>query len=374
MDVRHLDFPSSFFDVIVDKGTLDCLHCGEGNTHDNHQHDDVSHVSVTDVGDKGVDGGVDPIRSGQLRGGRGGSCLNEDNDVDITRAVAELERVTKPGGHLVSLSHSPPHQRSHHFLVTESQYLKAQLDNDRKQREIIKEYRRSIIGGLQLQRAKREKEKEREGEGNRGGEEGGRDNVSLLLGSAKLPTTASSSTPLSSFTRPIVHRIPKLPEPVFIERDRNRSSISINTTNTNTNTSNSNSDSNNLNTNIHIGRRISLLLQPQLSSVCVTDDDSANSALSHRNVKGSESKKNEVDDADDADDDTTSSLIADDDLAHYSESDHYLYIVVKTTISDPSPVMGMGMGGAASAGKGKFQHVRRSSLALPHLSHTHTHS
>lgn len=89
MDVRKLEFPNDYFDIIIDKGCLDCFHCGDCDS--------------------------------------------------LPQAMAEIERVLKSHGTFLSISHSSPDYRTSHFIVNPDVYLK----NDREIAKKEKIQRRS---------------------------------------------------------------------------------------------------------------------------------------------------------------------------------------------------------------------------------------
>ena len=90
-DIRSLTFPDGHFDLVLDKATLDCLHC----------HDEA-----------GGDGG-----RGQLK-----------------LAVQCLYRVMRLGGVLLSVSHAPPEQRVSHFMMDRLEVMKGQLEVEKREK------------------------------------------------------------------------------------------------------------------------------------------------------------------------------------------------------------------------------------------------
>lgn len=70
-DIKKMDFPSDSFHLIIDKGTLDSVMCGE------------------------------------------------DNELHAHRALSETCRVLAPGGQYIAISHADPQQREYLFKATE---------------------------------------------------------------------------------------------------------------------------------------------------------------------------------------------------------------------------------------------------------------
>ena len=89
MDVRALDLPPDSFDLAIDKACLDCLHCSD----------------------------------------------SPQWAEDMKAAVAALLRCLKTGGTLLSLSHSPPEQRSAAFLLEQLDLWKDALQHNQKEKE-----------------------------------------------------------------------------------------------------------------------------------------------------------------------------------------------------------------------------------------------
>ena len=97
-DVRRLDFPADSFDLIIDKATLDCLHC-------------------------------------------------EDRDgwqEELKKTVAGLQRLLRVKGALLSLSHSPPDQRLPYLLLHQVDVWKDAIETEKKE----KARRASILPSL----------------------------------------------------------------------------------------------------------------------------------------------------------------------------------------------------------------------------------
>ena len=85
-DVRGLTFPNDYFDLVLDKATLDCLHCLD----------------------------------------------TADGAAQLKLAVQCVHRVLRLGGTLLSVSHAPPEQRSTHFMLDRLEVMKTQLEADKK--------------------------------------------------------------------------------------------------------------------------------------------------------------------------------------------------------------------------------------------------
>lgn len=105
MDVREMDFPDNYFDIIIEKGCLDCLYCG----------------------------------------GKVTTLINDEDSAEkshIVQAVCEIERVLKPQGTLLSISHASPDNRTQQFRLDALYYEKMGLELAQK----AKEQRRASIG------------------------------------------------------------------------------------------------------------------------------------------------------------------------------------------------------------------------------------
>ena len=87
-DVRGLTFPADYFDLVLDKATLDCLHC----------------LDTT------------------------------DGATQLKLAVQCLHRVMRVGATLLSVSHAPPEQRSSHFMLDRLEVMKTQLEVEKKEK------------------------------------------------------------------------------------------------------------------------------------------------------------------------------------------------------------------------------------------------
>lgn len=221
MDVCHLDFPDDYFDIILDKCCLDCLHC--------HDEEDTDQSMPIDNNTNNNDSNVnhDPITG----------IVNKTDHV--RRAVAECERVLRTNGTLLSVSHSPPYDRIHHFIVNETEYLQRIIDKEKKDREKEKAQKKSILGQIKLGRKSSLKRTS--------SIENKHDNINNTINT------------FIGFSRPIVHRLSKLSDD---------------------------------------GKYLHTVKTPDIT----LESDISESSL----------------------------LTGTDDLAHYSESDHYLYIVTKS--------------------------------------------
>ena len=91
-DIRGLTFPNDYFDLVIDKATLDCLHC-------------------LDL----------PDTAAQLK-----------------LAVQSIHRVLRLGGLLLSVSHAPPEQRSSHFILDRLEVMKGQLELEKKEKQALR--------------------------------------------------------------------------------------------------------------------------------------------------------------------------------------------------------------------------------------------
>ena len=87
-DVRGMTFPSDYFDLVVDKATLDCLHC----------------LDTT------------------------------DGPAQLKLAVQCLHRVMRLGATLLSVSNAPPEQRSSHFMLDRLEVMKGQIELEKKEK------------------------------------------------------------------------------------------------------------------------------------------------------------------------------------------------------------------------------------------------
>lgn len=102
MDVRQLALPDDYFDVVIEKGCLDCVHC------------------------------FSPLDE----------IIDKSSRTNIVQAVSEIERVLKPNGHLISVSHAQPEQRTQHFSLDNLFYERVGNQLAKK----AKEQRRASIG------------------------------------------------------------------------------------------------------------------------------------------------------------------------------------------------------------------------------------
>ena len=89
-DVRGLTFPADYFDLALDKATLDCLHT------------------------------LDAL----------------DGAAQLKLAVRCLHRTLRLGGALLSISHAPPEQRSAHFVLDRLEVVKEQLEASKKEKAL----------------------------------------------------------------------------------------------------------------------------------------------------------------------------------------------------------------------------------------------
>lgn len=95
-DVRGLTFPSDYFDLVIDKAALDCLHCLD----------------------------------------------TPDTATQVKLAVQCVHRVMRLGGTLLSVSSAPPEQRSSHFMLDRLEMMKGQLELEKKEKAS-----RRVVGG-----------------------------------------------------------------------------------------------------------------------------------------------------------------------------------------------------------------------------------
>ena len=161
--MRRLPYPSEEFDLIVDKGCLDCLHCSDS-------------ASVRD---------------------------------EVKAAVSGLQRCLKLRGTLLSLSHSPPEQRSACFLLDRTEMLLDLLQRERRDKE-SRRAQQQADGSSEDTGAP-----QRAASAASGGKRFARASVSSRL-----------SSPLAGFGQPVVLRLDKQPPPSPGPRRSSVSSVS----------------------------------------------------------------------------------------------------------------------------------------------------